>query len=220
MESPDVITAAQKEGADIVNQTPLALLHCPSRRAVRLYIATPQKWMNRNSHPVTGGGAMTDYAINTGHTGFPAYFAGPAASIDLARDDDYTGWHQGMSRLTGISFERSEVKRAHIRDGTSNTYLLGEKYLTPDGYSGNVHGDVETWGTGFNDDMHRTAQVPPLRDRAGYATGIPFGSAHIHGLNMAMCDGSVRAIGYNIDSKTHQHLANRQDGQTVDASGL
>ena len=44
-----------------------------------------------------------------------------------------------------------------------------------------------------------------------------FGSAHSNGFNMVFCDGSVRAIGYEIDWHVHDYLGNRKDGQAIDA---
>ena len=42
----------------------------------------------------------------------------------------------------GVSFSRVTMRFAHITDGTSNTYLVGEKYLNPDRYeSGMSFGD-------------------------------------------------------------------------------
>ena len=35
---------------------------------------------------------------------------------------------------------------------------------------------------------------------------------------MAFCDGSVHVISFFIDPTTHQRLANRRDGQAIDAS--
>jgi prepilin-type processing-associated H-X9-DG protein len=45
-----------------------------------------------------------------------------------------------------------------------------------------------------------------------------FGSAHPASLNMAMCDGSVHSISYEIDRDTHRYLANRMDGQVANLS--
>ena len=47
-----------------------------------------------------------------------------------------------------------------------------------------------------------------------------FGSAHLAGFNMALCDGSVRTISYSIDLMTHIHLANRKDGNRIDGRKL
>ena len=39
-----------------------------------------------------------------------------------------------------------------------------------------------------------------------------FGSAHSGAMNMAMCDGSVQSISYDIDRDAHRYLANRMEG--------
>jgi len=46
---------------------------------------------------------------------------------------------------------------------------------------------------------------------------VKFGSAHSGTFNMVYCDGSVHAIAYDIDYKTHAGLANRLDGGTFTA---
>jgi len=47
---------------------------------------------------------------------------------------------------------------------------------------------------------------------------MSFGSAHPNSCNMAMCDGSVRAISYNIDGNTYGFLCSRKDGQIIQGS--
>ena len=37
---------------------------------------------------------------------------------------------------------------------------------------------------------------------------------------MAFCDGSVRPIPYSIDIEVHGSLANRKDGQNIDAKAF
>ena len=56
----------------------------------------------------------------------------------------------------------------------------------------------------------------PYPDTPGYPYRRRFGSAHLLGFNMALCDGSVRMVNYTIDLTTHSHLCNRRDGQIID----
>jgi hypothetical protein len=125
----------------------------------------------------------------------------------------------GVREYNGISFERSEVGIKHITDGTSNTYLIGEKFLASDQYeTGADEADNETWCTGFNNDNHRVTFNPPRQD----AKGVPdsaklFGSAHAGGVLMSRCDGSAGMISFDVDQKAFQAGGNRADG-TVDGN--
>jgi prepilin-type processing-associated H-X9-DG protein len=47
-----------------------------------------------------------------------------------------------------------------------------------------------------------------------------FGSAHVSGCHMAMCDGSVKQVAYNLSADVHRRLANRRDGEVVDEAGF
>ena len=130
---------------------------------------------------------------------------------------------------TGVSYCGSLIALADITDGTSMTYLLGEKQLCPDNYlNGWDFGDNEGAMMGDNEDIARwtagqgtqslpSDYYPPMQDVPGYVVLHIFGSAHLAGFNMAFCDGSVRTMNYTIDPETHRRLGNRKDGLTVDA---
>ncbi len=149
-------------------------------------------------------------------------WANPGGSITTGpscwgSDVPYSVWHGngGMSTrsactpkvlMTGIVYQQSEVTAAMIQDGLSCTYLVGEKYLTPDHYfDGNDDGDAESFYSGDDDDNQRTSWDPPRQDTPGFAPMTHgqeslWGSAHDAGINMAFCDGSVHEISYSINS--------------------
>jgi prepilin-type processing-associated H-X9-DG protein len=46
---------------------------------------------------------------------------------------------------------------------------------------------------------------------------IAFGSAHTNIFNVALCDGSVRSISYNVTfDPVFKRLSSRNDGQIID----
>ena len=122
---------------------------------------------------------------------------------------------------SGICFQRSEIKLKHVTDGTTYTYMCGEKYLSASSYhAGSGWGDDESLYTGYSDEAGRTVsfvrQGGPRRDTLGLEMNYVFGSPHAGGFNMTMCDGSVRAVNFDIDELTHRSLGNRHDGNVID----
>ena len=133
-------------------------------------------------------------------------------------------WPPEKELLNGISFQRSEISIAQVEDGTSHTYLVGEKHLDPTHYEdGADAGDNETWCTGFNNDNFRHTQWPPLQDTSispppftqGNGLSDRYGSAHPGGYNASFCDGSVRVISYDIDMTVHQAQASRNGKEPI-----
>jgi prepilin-type processing-associated H-X9-DG protein len=126
-----------------------------------------------------------------------------------------------MSKTSGVCAERSQVHMADILDGASNTYLVGEKYLSADSYTTGVDwGDDQGALCGDSDDLHRWTYLPPAQDTPGMTAYYIFGSPHASGLNMAFCDGAVKTVTYSIDATVHLYLGNRKDGQTIDGKSL
>ena len=108
--------------------SPLTVFYCPTRRGAILY---PNAFNCKNTDPV-GASARTDYAANYGTypAGGTVFNPASPAAVDAP---GYKGW-LNTANADGVIFATSTVRIADIGDGTSNTYLLGEKYLNPDHY--------------------------------------------------------------------------------------
>jgi len=123
----------------------------------------------------------------------------------------------------------SPVKFAMISDGTSNTLLVGEKFLRPDLYEGGSWADDKGWTDGWDPDSMRSTCYQPLQDSLsgtannslyGPATDVVnFGSSHPAGFNGVFADGSVHSINYDIDPQVFDNLGDRRDGAVVDFAG-
>jgi prepilin-type N-terminal cleavage/methylation domain-containing protein/prepilin-type processing-associated H-X9-DG protein len=182
-------------------RTPLVFLHCPSRRQAILYPAVEAHTRQfHETDPVTHV-ARNDYAANGGTvkelTGGPP---SRAAAASFSWPD--------TSRCNGICHVRSQVKIGQVGDGTSNTYLLGEKYLDPNNYlTGTDGGDNESAFCGHAHDIIRWGRSGwvPMQDRPGLADPSRFGSVHSGGCQFAFCDGSVHLINYMIDGATGKY---------------
>ena len=222
-------------------QTPLALFHCPSRRRLQLY---PDAGSGQINCPAATLVAHIDYAGNGGDnkqvdaTQMPYGPGGAGQPSSLSQGDDPNFW-KSFTLNTGVILQHCQFKIALIADGASNTYLIGEKYLTPDHYAdGQDLGDNENAYSGINWDITRTTGFSgatfgdtshggyqiPLQDTPGNSS-LPattsfwgFGSAHPGSFVMVFCDSSVHDISYTIDPETHRRLANRADHQPIDAS--
>jgi prepilin-type N-terminal cleavage/methylation domain-containing protein/prepilin-type processing-associated H-X9-DG protein len=225
----DTISATQLAGALQVIMNPIEMVRCPSRRIQNIY-PKPFDGDFYAQNAARGAGEVvagrSDYAMCVGdRVGnetniFPNPTAsGPQSSYSTA--NSFTAWITdslgtnvtGLDRFNGVGFQRSEVGIQHVADGTSKTYLVGEKYMNPVNYeTGTDWGDNETWCTGFNNDNFRTAAELPAGDQAGVANDRRFGSAHPSGWHVSWCDGHVTMESFDIDLEIHQANANRADG--------
>ena len=197
--------------------TPQSIFHCPSRREARLYPVDSFTW-NRQPNftdPLTDV-ARTDYAANGGD-GTAGFFGtgwsdGPN-SFEAAENFNWPS----LRRHNGITANRSEIGIEKITDGTSKTYMLGEKYLNPDSYaSGKDWGDNHNLFSGDDMEIVRFGNAPLSRDQPGLVIYFGFGSAHPSGCHMAMCDGSVRSVPFTIEPEVHRRFANRKDGAVTE----
>ena len=207
--------------ADLSKMQPAGFI-CPSKRPA---VATPPKdtWTPRNINFSVGQVAgKSDYAANNGNPAAPELGEGPAtvAQTQTALFKwPVTDLHNGVCHM------RSEVNMKHITDGTSNTYMVGEKYQRVESYGGSFApgsetydlGDNESMFSGHNRDQHRSTNqlFPPHQDRPGVQDDYAFGSSHPSAFGMAMCDASVRWVSFDIDPVMHERYGVINDGETV-----
>jgi prepilin-type N-terminal cleavage/methylation domain-containing protein/prepilin-type processing-associated H-X9-DG protein len=226
-------TAKQLAGAALCVSTPLAVANCPSRRSL---LAIPVSWPD--SPPYYSGGKFTPAGADpvgvTGHADYAVCAGGDRWEGNCALGDPQDlasaltfNWSnfetqvEKVQKRNGISYLRSQVPIAWIRDGMSNVYMLGEKHLNADAYiqDRGVDGtDNESMYNANHDTTCTTyyngslADHTPVQDIPGVTRSWSFGSAHASGCNTAFCDGSIHIISYSIDPVTHQTLGIRDDG--------
>jgi prepilin-type N-terminal cleavage/methylation domain-containing protein/prepilin-type processing-associated H-X9-DG protein len=211
-----------------VRSTPVKTYFCPSRRDA-------QKLLNGSqlANRLMGG---NDYAsVTPGHS--------PLGANEHPDDNFWgdNGRYFGIivRTMTGrgtYDVQKNSYTLAALTaaDGSSNTMMVGEKFVPTNMYGGSWWADDAGACTGWDPDTVRsTVSLPkgigspsipsPLQDIPGPAydentlndLGYAFGSAHSGGLNMVFGDGSVRTIQYGIDRVIWNALGHREDGISV-----
>ena len=122
---------ARLDAATQMIQTPLAVLYCPSRRPAILY-ANTLAWSSTytSTNPVDKV-AKSDYAGNSGDLYCDAANCGPTHQPGYVTTTE-AGFAEIAANDTGIIYPGSRTTMVDITDGASNTYLFGEKYVSPD----------------------------------------------------------------------------------------
>jgi hypothetical protein len=240
--------AAATQRADLLPlvSTPIPVFICPTRRQAIAYPIARNDFLGHNLRACTESNncvlARTDYAANSGNVN-ASETDGPT-SYTQATNPTYMWLYEPSTpaqvRLytqTGVSYQRSEVRIAQITDGTSNTAMMGERYIDPNRYfDGEDPADDQNIFGGHDRDVNRytaghtcneagfpivpappsvAGQFLPLQDRPGLGLDRQFGSAHATGFQMAFCDASVRTISYSIDPETWRVMGGRDDQTTA-----
>jgi prepilin-type N-terminal cleavage/methylation domain-containing protein/prepilin-type processing-associated H-X9-DG protein len=198
-------TATSNAGTAQMIQMPLPLFNCPSRRNGGPYPGAST--YNNYGGITTTVQARSDYAANCGSQAADEIYGGPA-SLAQGQSPNYA-W-PSTGGYTGIIFQRSKVRMTDVTRGTSNVFMVGDKYLNPAHYgdSGDP-GNNETMYVGFDNDICRSTDYPPMQDRLGVQSTFAFGSAHVGGFNMAYCDGSVQFVNYTIAMNVYLPFGSR-----------
>ena len=144
-------------------------------------------------------------------------FPGNEISEDkLSAVSTYAGCHHDVeapidTNNNGLLFLNSDIRYTDIKDGSSQTMLIGE--IWP--------GDNELgWVSGTRATLRNTSranQHPPRRGEPVVAPPGPlevggFGSGHPGLFLMALADGSSRALQEDVEPNVLRELGNRADG--------
>jgi prepilin-type N-terminal cleavage/methylation domain-containing protein len=162
-----------------VASTPLKIYNCPTLRGPTVFPYSQAGWS-----PTVGRRAMMDYVGNGG-----------------TRNGTYDG-----PLVPSVSASRFSVRIASITNGTSNTLLVGEKYLDRAiALTRSDCNDDQGWTDGWDNDTICFAQgstpgttVTPQPDGTAGTCGTWFGGPHSTGIQVVLCDGSVRSVSYSV----------------------
>jgi prepilin-type N-terminal cleavage/methylation domain-containing protein len=197
---------------------------CPSKRP-SIPTAPKNHWAPKNINFSVGDLAgKSDYATCSGDPAVPEAPTNAEGPANLTVANSPL-WKWGGAH-NGVCYLRSTVKIKDLTDGTTNQFLVGEKYQRPESYLGSFAsgsstydlGDNESMFSGYNRDQHRSTHpsLVPHQDRLGVQDDYAFGSVHSGAFGMAMADGSVDRINYDIDMVAFRWLGVVDDGNITE----
>ncbi len=203
--------------------TPITLFNCPTRRRPDRFAYVHGSPYYNIDRPTDI--ARSDYAANGGDGGFEDTTKGPGSAPNYNPTSAFVASFSAKNmNSTGIVSTISQWTPAHIKDGLSKTYLVGERYLHVSTYeTGSPSDDDQGWDVAYDWDTVRWTKNPPNYDEQVSninAGNDNFGSIHLGGFHMAMCDGSVKSVNYEIDKDVHKQCGNRKDGGPDQLTGI
>lgn len=212
---------------NFVRSQTIKMYFCPSRRK-------PTTRLSSDTSPQLN--ALNDYAI-------PVWGASGGGINQqcwgLPSNNVYDVRHDSCVFVRAVN---GQVGRpADVTDGLSTTMMFGEKFVdvsrytppasnvdppeqgaTPQsGFTDNGYwGGITSWGT------TRCTQATPKKDArypaspTNLAWWQMFGGPHPGGISVAIADGSVRSVSWNVPGAVFQLIARKNDGLTVDVDSF
>jgi prepilin-type N-terminal cleavage/methylation domain-containing protein/prepilin-type processing-associated H-X9-DG protein len=226
----DAITAGSPVDRVTLLQTPLAAFRCPSDTGP----AVNNRHRLRNASDGDVDAALSNYIGNNGsnrwHGGGRLISPGPGGSSQW--NPGVPATIEGVSAPNGIFWRESNVRFSQITDGTSNTALVGERAWNLNAQTGTVFCNAGLiYGTVSQNEqltirMNLGTGTVPINSGVGNDCIFGYSSRHPGGIQMALCDGSVRFISETIDHRpgpdglravqsTFERLLARDDGQPL-----
>ncbi|WP_168205495.1 DUF1559 family PulG-like putative transporter [Bythopirellula goksoeyrii] len=199
------------ENIDLVG-IPLEVYRCPSD-----YSPPYEEWEGQGNYfPDIPALAVSNY-VGSGTTCPPCLFG--------QYEKGQTSPFQCPNGPTGVLYRNSETSVGDILDGTSNTFLFGERSNKPEfgqfsaAYWPGPPGPPSNGLACFSATMiaSTTTTQGPFDTRKKMINGHSFGfhSYHPGGVETSMADGSVRFLSEDIDYVTATRLVEVDDGQVI-----
>ena len=216
-----------------VFETNLALWQCPSDPTVSIRF-------NENNK------SNTQYTTRGGRTSYAANLGVGAMEGDIVSAAQLPNIDHASQRVRGVFGRNYGARIAQIRDGTSNTAMLAELIAGGETTIRGAHfydegpvymhsytpndptPDLVRWCDEADDAANGNAVAPCLRG-GGYGGGSltelnmvlhTSRSMHPGGVNVALCDGSVRFVNESISLDTWQALGTPAGGEVIGSDEL
>lgn len=209
-------------GNRAVAEFDIPIFYCPSRRSKvrkvdqKMQLSeTPNTFPGTN--PFTKGG--TDYGACKGSgNGFGDGAATGHESLGPGASNEWMGTLGGGH--LGIFYSNSDSQIRDIKDGTTNTLMLGEMQRLSSGNDASL--SLDGWAAGgvaniFDTDAGTVSSESGSGNNRGINGGQYEGpgSDHVGGAHFSMADGSVRFISENIDTITFNRIGTADGGKTA-----
>jgi len=151
-----------------------------------------------------------DYYIFGGYRAATANYIGVFGAMELHEAVEAVQ-NGGQCRGDGVLFHNSRLNVREIRDGLSQTFIVGERAVKEQLF-------YSTWVGLFPEAEHAPARV------VGVAHSPPnsvsdephnFSSHHPKGTHFLVADGSVRLVSEHINAAVYQALCTREGGEPI-----
>ncbi|HAJ21475.1 DUF1559 domain-containing protein [Gimesia sp.] len=189
-------------GNAAVVKTLLTVFLCPSDSGT--YHTSPTSSYGISATNTGTGGAKTNYDF-----------------ITITPYNTCEDWGATTPTSRCMFGDNSKCRLDDVKDGTSNTMMVGE--TTRNVYNGGTN----AWGyrghvmVGLNlvsypiNRFWYSSAVPQQQPQGKLGSWAYAGSLHTGGAHFTLADGSVRFISENIDTTTRQNLARMADGNVL-----
>jgi prepilin-type N-terminal cleavage/methylation domain-containing protein/prepilin-type processing-associated H-X9-DG protein len=131
-------------------------------------------------------------------------------------------WEDGDGLIFPMVWEKPN-RITDIKDGTSNTFMIGEDIYLPGSYGKGLFGRGYAWAHSVETSMtcalppNNVSPASPPATLGNYALTNGFKSQHRGGLQFAYADGSVHFISDSIPLGTYRAMATMRGGEVVQA---